>query len=373
MNTNEFTPPHKPLRDSNLELLRIFSLCLIIAHHFVVNSTVINYFDCDAPSLQQWWLEFFGAWGKSGINAFILISGYFLCKSQLTWQRWVKLFMQMYFYKVLIYFIFAISGYEPFVMKDFVIKMVSFFMNIGNPHAFTSNFLAFYAFVPLYNNIINHIDKRGLEKLLFGLLFITTICGTIFLATTGFHPLWFFILYILAAYIRLYPNKYFNSLKSSIISFLVVVFLSLTSIYLQQYKMMNDCILDSSDYDRVIHFLLDSYMLLPFLFGLTSFLVAKNSPTFHNKFINFISAGGFGVLCIHANSDTMRRWLWQDVLRVSDLLTTNIAVLIVISLITPITIFIVCSLIDSLYRKFVEAPMLNRLKKIRIPYLEYSN
>ncbi len=32
-----------------------------------------------------------------------------------------------------------------------------------------------------------------------------------------------------------------------------------------------------------------------------------------SRFINIIGAGTFGVLLIHANSETMRNWLWHDV------------------------------------------------------------
>lgn len=33
----------------------------------------------------------------------------------------------------------------------------------------------------------------------------------------------------------------------------------------------------------------------------------------YNKVINTIASSTFGVLCIHANSDDMRHWLWKDV------------------------------------------------------------
>ena len=37
---------------------------------------------------------------------------------------------------------------------------------------------------------------------------------------------------------------------------------------------------------------------------------------FKNKFINAVSSTTFGVLLIHANSSTMRQWLWKDVINV---------------------------------------------------------
>ena len=66
----------KRLRNSNLELLRIFAMLAIIAHHFVVNSTVNLQYNYLNPTTNQYFLEIWGMWGKTAINSFILISGY---------------------------------------------------------------------------------------------------------------------------------------------------------------------------------------------------------------------------------------------------------------------------------------------------------
>ncbi len=59
-------------------------MLLIVAHHYVVNSgltldTSPSYQNpMDVKSL---FLLVFGAWGKVGINCFVLITGYFMCKT----------------------------------------------------------------------------------------------------------------------------------------------------------------------------------------------------------------------------------------------------------------------------------------------------
>lgn len=60
-------------RDTNLELYRIITMFLIVAHHYVVNSglTAIDGPIYVAPtSLKSLFLLIFGAWGKTGINCF---------------------------------------------------------------------------------------------------------------------------------------------------------------------------------------------------------------------------------------------------------------------------------------------------------------
>ena len=73
------------LRDSNIELYRIISMLLIVAHYYVVNSGLTyggGPIYKDALSFPSLFLLVFGAWGKIGINCFVLITGYFMCKSK---------------------------------------------------------------------------------------------------------------------------------------------------------------------------------------------------------------------------------------------------------------------------------------------------
>lgn len=57
----------------------------------------------------------------------------------------------------------------------------------------------------------------------------------------------------------------------------------------------------------------DSNAIFAVIVSVCSFMYFKDVPIKQSKLINTISASTFGVLCIHANSDTMRQWLWKDV------------------------------------------------------------
>lgn len=81
----------KNVRQSNLELLRILSMFLIVCHHFVVNSTVSHQFNFYVLTPNMLFLQLFGMWGKTMINVFVLITGYFMCTSKLTFFRIFKI------------------------------------------------------------------------------------------------------------------------------------------------------------------------------------------------------------------------------------------------------------------------------------------
>lgn len=131
-------------RSSNLELFRIITMILIVAHHYVVNSGLIA---IDGPvyeDLISWksiFLLLFGAWGKIGINCFVLITGYFMCTSRITIKKYLKLLSEIVFYKFVIYLIFLICSYEPFSIKILVQAVMPI---IGIEQGFSSCFLIFY-------------------------------------------------------------------------------------------------------------------------------------------------------------------------------------------------------------------------------------
>ena len=62
-------------------------------------------------------LSYWGMWGKTGINIFILISGYFMCKSDLAIKRYCKVTFKIYFYNFIIYIVLFLIGYETFDFK----------------------------------------------------------------------------------------------------------------------------------------------------------------------------------------------------------------------------------------------------------------
>ena len=104
-------------RNSNLELLRIILMLLIVAHHFVVNSGITEVYDLKGSPVNTLFLELWGMWGKTAINVFVLISGYFMCTSKLTWKRFLKIVMEVKFYHIVMFSILLVMGYEIFSFK----------------------------------------------------------------------------------------------------------------------------------------------------------------------------------------------------------------------------------------------------------------
>lgn len=77
----------KLTRSSNIELFRVILMIMIVTHHYVANSGISSFFNYNSFNVNMLFAQFIGWGGKTGINCFLLISGYFMCKQQFRWKN----------------------------------------------------------------------------------------------------------------------------------------------------------------------------------------------------------------------------------------------------------------------------------------------
>lgn len=104
------------------------------------------------------------------------------------------------------------------------------------------------------------------------------------------------------------------------------------------------------------YFVSDSNKLLAVVTAVSAFLFFKNLEFRYHPVINRIAASAFGVLMIHANSDTMRQWLWGNLLNNVAAYHNRYFMLHAIG--SVIGIYAVCTLIDMVRIRFLETPFL---------------
>ena len=108
------------------------------------------------------------------------------------------------------------------------------------------------------------------------------------------------------------------------------------------------------DRHMAFYFVADSNKIMAVTTALSAFLFFKNVKVPYNKFINTVAASAFGVLLIHANSDAMRQWLWKDVL--NNMAMYESSLLVVHAIGSVALVYIICTVIDYLRIRFIEAP-----------------
>ena len=144
-------------RNSSFELLRIISMFLIVAHHYSVHSG-FNFLE--PLSVNLYYAQCLASGGKFGVNIFVLISGYFLCKSTFKWQKLIKLELQVLFYSIIIGVVFYIYSEE----KSLSNLVFSFLPLYSSEYWFYKAYFVLFLLSPFLNVFINSIEKTQYQK-----------------------------------------------------------------------------------------------------------------------------------------------------------------------------------------------------------------
>ena len=339
-------------RASNLELFRIITMLLIVAHHYVVLSDLPKVMVTDPLGVQSIFLYIFGAWGKVGINCFVLITGYFMCTSSITLRKFVKLVAVVEFYEITTYCIFIMGGVTHFSWIPFLKSLLPILSL--SPGSFTSCYLLFFLFIPFLNILIHHMDRRQHAILILLNLFAYTFLGSIPRNPVPINYLsWFSVIYLVGSYIRLYPSV--RGLRSHLgMKLLACIALSVGSIVFFDWVGVR---LGKEVFGIALWGVIDSNKALAFITSVVAFCWFKNLSMSYHPLINTIAASAFGVLLIHSGSFTMMDWLWKHTLNNAAFFGTELMYLHAFG--SVVVVYVVCTMIDWLRIRYAERLMLD--------------
>ena len=326
-------------RSSNLELYRIICMIMIVAHHYVMSVNAA--FSESLESANSIFLSLFGAWGKTGINCFMMITGYFMCTSKITIKKFLKLMLQVYFYQIIIYLIFLIAGKETVSFQRIMVLLMPVW---GFSKNFTSCFIAFWLTIPFLTVLVQHLNKRQHELLILLALILYTFLYQIPKFNVEYNYItWFGIIFFIASYIRLHPCPLFENRK-------LWGWLTLASVVIASASIVGLQLLLGSYHNLGFsyYFVSDSNAILAVVIAVCSFLWFKNLAINYSKTINAFGAATFGVLLIHTTG-AMVKWLWVDVVDgVGHYYNSSLGNLILYSVGVVLAVFLICNLIDQL-------------------------
>lgn len=331
-------------RASNIELFRIVAMLLIIAHHYFVCSGLGKHVAQYPTSMRTLFLILFGMWGKMGTDCFVLITGYFMCKAKVRWEKFWKLVFAYEFYKVIEYSIFILRGTEKLSRKE-IIKIILPISDISSN--FMDCYLVFFLFIPFLNILVQNMTEKEHRRLAFLCIGAYSIFAAIsenYIKVTLNMVQWFICLYIVASYIRLYPRQWFDKTKVWVMASGVVVLLTMAdAVYRQLHGL------------RYGWYVYDCNKPLAFLTALCLFMLFRNLKIPQSKIINALAASCFGVLLIHSGTSAMRNWLWEDAARnVEHFFSPYLPIH---AILWTCLVFFLCVPIDMLYKRVVEEPV----------------
>ena len=333
----------------------------IILHHISVHGNWGNggVFFPDQLSMNTFFLQSILPLGKIGVDIFVLISGYFLIvSSRSTWPKLFMLWAEMLFYSFIISAVFALFNGVEFNTRQIFSIFTPF---ISSTWWFATTYLLMLVASPFVNKMLYACDEKSHLKLIVGLVFLWTILPAVTNIHVQFNDLlWFLTLYIIAAYIRLYP-KHFDRGAFTYILIAVVVYGILLSIvyavdvtgYVLEFWNVQNLVNHNNEMNGPFALVISVCLLLAF---------RKLNLGIH-RFINLLAATTFGIYLIH-DHPLVRQWVYSDFFNCFEYTFSNDMALYVLFM--ACSIFLFCSIVEMIRMLIIDSMFLKKISR----YLE---
>ncbi len=336
-------------RNIGLDALRIVSMIMILFLHVLGKSELLG--PKNNSTIYYFLYYLIESLSIVAVNCYVLVSGYFLVKSEFKWKKVLKIYAETLFYSISIFIIVVVFKKEEFTISALI---KSFFPILTKEYWFINSYLLMYILSPFINKMIHALKQEELKKLLIILIIAFSIWSLlpneyVFDKSEGYGIIWFICLYIIAGYIRLYGGKNKEKTKSKryLLIYLGMV-LMITCVMILVDKI---CLTLGIDTRR------DKFLkynnILVFIGSISIFLYFKNMNIKNknsSQAITFIAPLTLAVYLIHEQY-LMSKILYMDILNVPVCYHNNYSILIVIGYV--ISIFIICIGIEYVRQKVI--------------------
>lgn len=341
-------------RNYTLEVLRILCMCLITIIHFFSYSDILN------SNLSNSFRVVFSilfALSRCSVNIFFIISGFFLCKKNFSFNRIIKVYSQMFFASILSLVVCILLNIKEIEFFDLLKTIMPL---LTNHYWFISIYIIVVIFSPAINILIENGGYERIRKWIFlsgGILTLFITFNPFIVGDTmigGDHSLlWAMFCYFIGGCI----SKYGINIKHNK---LIIVFLSalFTLALIKFYKL--DTILSMYSFDFE-----SNCSLLPFLMSISLFgLAVQRNERIGEKYdiprkiVLVLAQVSLFVYLIQEN-ELFREYIWKDLNR-----TLNTQ-LVIYKLCKTIVFLYLGALLYGILYNIWKRFMLNILKGLR--------
>ncbi len=328
-------------RNTNFELLRIICMLMIITWHYIIHTKLLSM--PNITTINFILLTIIKYICIVAVNCYVLISGYYLCKSKFKVKKVLKLIGTVIFYSAGIQLIFYITGQDNSKLNLFN----SFFPFITSQYWFFTTYIFMYIISPFLNIVIAKINKVQFKFLIAILFICASVIKTIYPYNTsiGGNALFFIMLYFIAAYIRLFDENKTKKVYWLILYFVFVI--ALVAVEIMTYNIFEV----SNVFLNYLHVMNGNHNILVVLSSISLFMFFKNVNIKKEKVksvICKIAPLTFGIYLIH-DHNLVRKLLWSSV-NADKYINTSYIFIHILEI--TIIIFSVCAIIEFI-RKIV--------------------
>lgn len=235
----------------SIEVLRILAMAMVVTLHFLSKG---NYLPeagepLGAVGYLAWMLESLSIFA---VNIYVLISAYFMTESKFRTGRLLSLWLQVEFYSLLIFGVLVLSGRVSLAELSTHDKLM-FLLPISMEHYwFLSAYMVMFLLAPFLNAAVHHMNQKQHGILLCFLVFVfsglkSLLPVQIELPGEGYDALWFLVLYLIGAYLRLYDLSFFKKRSRAVIGY----FLAAVAVF-TEYMMLRRLYESSGRLERLV-------------------------------------------------------------------------------------------------------------------------
>lgn len=353
----------KKQRNINFEILRIISMILIISGHYFTHTQLKNVNNFSSVGLLN---AVYKPIFVLGVNLFILITGYFQCEIGFKKEKLIRLWSDVIIWSVTC-MVIGVIYYQTFANENVSLSQIikSFFPVFTKQYWFITTYIVLYILSPFINKMLNACTKKEIEYLICCLILFFSVWSSIYPdsldKTGGFGIIWFCILYISGTYIRRYSLRVDNKL--------CICGLVLYEITMIAIKYLSILAADKyvSGIDVLVNAVQYKYNFpLVYLASIFVFIIVCNSrkENFkHSRTILYLSSITLDIYLIHENP-FIRKMIWDNISRIH-LITTNVAVCIVVCVSASVLIYFFGALLVEFKRKITKIYLNCVIKTIR--------
>lgn len=201
----------------SMELLRIIAMMMVVMLHYLGKGKLLEPLtgEVSVNGYTAWILESFSI---VAVNAYMLISGYFLVNSRFRISRVIELICQVLFYTIMVEMVLIACG---FVEKDVLTlnRLLELVFPLQMEHYwFITAYIIMYLFSPILSTAVQHMEQKQLRNTILLLLLFFSLSKSVLpvqlmMDRKGYDCIWFICVFLVAAYIRLYGLPFFQKGK----------------------------------------------------------------------------------------------------------------------------------------------------------------
>lgn len=317
-------------------------MAFIVLSHACVHSNF--QYSASTMSLNSLFVQW-GYLGNLGVDIYVLISGYFLCRKSNHCQSLIRLFLQVWFYSLFLFFVCRYGFQHSYTAKDYLQVILP---TIFQEYWFFTAYVVLGVFSPYVNHFLDKAGQKMHRNLLVSLFAIWILIPTVTRQEMYGGPLTqLLFFYCVGAYFRLYPDEVFRDKKTiariTTAAFVLLFASTVVLNYLGQY-------ISLFQHRGKMFYGRDSLLIAVCAIGM--FAIFANMKSFSKPFINAVASCTFGVYLIHDNP-AMRHILWERIFKLAEKFYSPYLIIYILH--SVIVVFCVSTLIEHLRQRIFDA------------------